>query len=93
MDQNVAEYFIYLCVAVIGTAGTVLALKLLIPRLRELKIGQMILSDGPKWHLRKQGTPTMGGLGFIAVITAAIEAERKRAGVVGGFRVVSFRRK
>lgn len=30
---------------------------------------------------------------LIAVITAAIEAERKRAGVVGGFRVVSFRRK
>ena len=30
---------------------------------------------------------------LIAAITAAIATERKRAGAVGGFRVVSFRRK
>ena len=33
-----------------------------IPILRKLKVGQNIREDGPKSHLRKQGTPTMGGL-------------------------------
>lgn len=33
-----------------------------IPQLRKLKIGQSIREEGPKSHLIKQGTPTMGGL-------------------------------
>lgn len=37
----------------------------LIPFLRKLKFGQTILEDGPSWHEKKQGTPTMGGIGFI----------------------------
>ena len=41
----------------------------LIPALRRMKAGQTIRSDGPTWHLTKQGTPTMGGLMFIAGIT------------------------
>lgn len=43
---------------------------LLIPFLRKLKFGQMILEDGPTWHKTKQGTPTMGGIGFILAIAA-----------------------
>ncbi|NLG53514.1 MAG: phospho-N-acetylmuramoyl-pentapeptide-transferase [Clostridiales bacterium] len=39
--------------------------KLIIPYLRKLKIGQSILEIGPKWHMGKQGTPTMGGIMFI----------------------------
>ncbi|MGN1098408.1 MAG: phospho-N-acetylmuramoyl-pentapeptide-transferase [Clostridia bacterium] len=38
---------------------------LLIPFLHKLKFGQSILEDGPTWHAKKQGTPTMGGLGII----------------------------
>ncbi len=34
----------------------------LIGRLRALKIGQTIRTDGPQSHLAKAGTPTMGGL-------------------------------
>ncbi|MGA2090357.1 MAG: phospho-N-acetylmuramoyl-pentapeptide-transferase [Endomicrobiales bacterium] len=34
----------------------------LIDRLRQLKIGQTVRSDGPQSHLSKAGTPTMGGL-------------------------------
>ncbi|MGH9520044.1 MAG: phospho-N-acetylmuramoyl-pentapeptide-transferase, partial [Terriglobales bacterium] len=34
----------------------------LIARLREFQIGQFIREDGPKSHLAKAGTPTMGGL-------------------------------
>ena len=44
---------------------------LLIPFLRKLKFGQTILEDGPSWHEKKQGTPTMGGIGFILSTTAA----------------------
>lgn len=33
-----------------------------IPLLRRLKFGQSIREDGPKSHLKKQGTPTMGGI-------------------------------
>ncbi len=50
-------------------SGFVLALTLghfLIPALRALKAGQSIREVGPKWHNGKQGTPTMGGLMFIA---------------------------
>src|ERR1041385_8639610 len=34
----------------------------LIARLREFQIGQHIREDGPQSHLKKAGTPTMGGL-------------------------------
>ncbi|MBR6530917.1 MAG: phospho-N-acetylmuramoyl-pentapeptide-transferase [Clostridia bacterium] len=39
-----------------------------IPWLRKLKFGQTILEEGPKWHMSKQGTPTMGGVMFIVGI-------------------------
>ena len=48
--------------------------KFLIPELRKLKAGQEIREDGPTWHMSKQGTPTMGGLMFIAAIAIAILA-------------------
>lgn len=38
----------------------------LIPALHALKAGQSIREIGPKWHQNKAGTPTMGGLMFIA---------------------------
>ena len=45
----------------------------LIPALHRLKFGQTILTDiGPRWHARKQGTPTMGGLMFIIGIILSV---------------------
>ncbi|KHO62813.1 MULTISPECIES: phospho-N-acetylmuramoyl-pentapeptide-transferase [Thermoanaerobacter] len=38
---------------------------LFIPYLRKLKFGQKVREDGPKSHLKKSGTPTMGGIMFI----------------------------
>lgn len=38
----------------------------LIPWLRAIKMGQVINEIGPTWHKYKEGTPTMGGLIFIA---------------------------
>jgi len=35
---------------------------IIVPILRKLKIGQIERSDGPETHLKKQGTPTMGGI-------------------------------
>lgn len=43
-----------------------------IPWLQALKAGQVIREDGPQAHLKKAGTPTMGGIFFIPV--AAIVA-------------------
>ncbi len=41
--------------------------KKLIPVLRE-KAKQPIYEEGPKWHIKKSGTPTMGGIAFIIAI-------------------------
>ena len=41
---------------------------IVIPILRRRKIGQQKRDDGPKSHLKKQGTPTMGGIVMILAI-------------------------
>jgi phospho-N-acetylmuramoyl-pentapeptide-transferase len=45
-----------------------------IPLLQALKTGQIIREDGPQAHLKKAGTPTMGGIFFVpvAVIIACV---------------------
>ena len=48
--------------------------KCLIPWLHKLKFGQTILEDGPAWHQKKQGTPTMGGILFIAGFVISVIA-------------------
>jgi phospho-N-acetylmuramoyl-pentapeptide-transferase len=61
----------------IGTTITILALAFIvtvilapitIPMLRRLKFGQSIREEGPKSHMKKAGTPTMGGVIFIIAI-------------------------
>ncbi|MCR5251498.1 MAG: phospho-N-acetylmuramoyl-pentapeptide-transferase [Lachnospiraceae bacterium] len=42
-----------------------------IPALRRLKIGQTVRADGPETHLKKSGTPTMGGVIFLLGIALA----------------------
>ena len=46
----------------------------MIPFLHKIHFGQTIKEIGPTWHKNKQGTPTMGGLMFIAGITLAVTA-------------------
>ena len=41
---------------------------IVIPALKRLKFGQSIREDGPKSHIKKSGTPTMGGIMFIITI-------------------------
>ncbi len=45
--------------------------KALVPWLRKIKAGQAIREDGPTWHMSKAGTPTMGGIMFIAAVALA----------------------
>ena len=50
----------------------------LIPFLRKLKVGQTTRDDGPKSHLKKNGTPTMGGIMILlsVVITSLIYMDK-----------------
>jgi phospho-N-acetylmuramoyl-pentapeptide-transferase len=45
---------------------------LVIRRLTELKVGQAVRSDGPKTHLVKAGTPTMGGTLILLSISITV---------------------
>ncbi len=60
----------------IASAGiflvTVIVSHFIIPILISHKVGQRILEIGPRWHMNKQGTPTMGGLCFILSILIVI---------------------
>lgn len=48
---------------------TIITSLAIIPILKKLKVGQMERTEGPQSHLGKQGTPTMGGIIMILVIT------------------------
>ena len=43
---------------------------IIIPILKKLKIGQVVRDDGPQSHLKKSGTPTMGGIIMLIVSVA-----------------------
>lgn len=43
-----------------------------IPILKKLKVGQIERDDGPASHLKKQGTPTMGGIIMIIAIILSV---------------------
>ena len=45
---------------------------IIIPILKKLKVGQIERDDGPKSHLKKQGTPTMGGIVMIITMILVI---------------------
>lgn len=47
---------------IIAFAISALLCPIIIPFLHKLKFGQQVRDDGPQAHLKKQGTPTMGGL-------------------------------
>ena len=47
---------------VIAFCISVVLCSIVIPFLKKLKFGQFVRDDGPQAHLKKAGTPTMGGL-------------------------------
>ena len=53
---------------IISFLVSVVLCPVIIPFLRKLKFGQTIRDEGPESHLKKNGTPTMGGLVILASI-------------------------
>ncbi|MBD5479243.1 MAG: phospho-N-acetylmuramoyl-pentapeptide-transferase [Lachnospiraceae bacterium] len=47
---------------------SVLAGPIVIPFLKRLKVGQTVRTEGPQTHLKKNGTPTMGGILILSAI-------------------------
>ena len=90
---------IYLIITFIITA---LLGKLIIPILKKFKIGQTERTDGPRSHLKKQGTPTMGGIIMIlsiiipTIISCLITSSEVRKSIIIlalasiGFGIVGF---
>lgn len=72
---------------------------IIIPYLKKLKFGQTIRDEGPSWHEKKSGTPTMGGIMMIfGVLFSILVAFAYSYFAFGGFpnglrnnsRIVSF---
>ena len=62
-------------ILIITYAISVVLAIIIIPILKKLKVGQIERADGPESHLKKQGTPTMGGIIIIiAIIIVTIGA-------------------
>lgn len=70
---NVLRYPSFRIVMASLTAGliTFIFYPLFIKKLKDLSFGQEVRDDGPKTHLRKQGTPTMGGLLLLSAVIAS----------------------
>jgi phospho-N-acetylmuramoyl-pentapeptide-transferase len=65
--------FRYLTFRTAFASGTALLIALfigpwVIQKLREFQIGQFVRDDGPQSHLKKSGTPTMGGVLIIIAV-------------------------
>ncbi|WP_216900406.1 phospho-N-acetylmuramoyl-pentapeptide-transferase [Synechococcus sp. CCY 9618] len=65
-DTLVANSMLTLPLVTAAAVSTVVA-ALGVPRLRALKLGQVIRQEGPQAHHSKAGTPTMGGLLVVPV--------------------------
>ncbi len=78
---------LYATVAIFSFLITVAVEKLLIPALRK-RARQPIYAEGPKWHEKKSGTPTLGGLGFLSAILIMTLLSLPLLGKNHGFKAV-----
>ena len=62
MDYDLRVAIIALLIAFFAN---LLVCPVLIPLLHRLKFGQVVRTDGPQTHLKKSGTPTMGGIAIL----------------------------
>ena len=56
----------------VAFAATVLLGMIVVPQLKKLKGGQGVRDEGPKSHLKKSGTPTMGGIVIVIVLVVIL---------------------
>lgn len=66
------EYIDIIRTLVISFLITLILGPIVIPLLKKLKIGQSIREEGPKSHLSKSGTPTMGGLIILLALVITV---------------------
>ena len=68
----------------IAFVASVVLCPILIPYLVKLKFGQFVRDDGPQSHLKKAGTPTMGGIMIMAafLLSALLFMQGNREGLV-----------
>ncbi|WP_212772329.1 phospho-N-acetylmuramoyl-pentapeptide-transferase [Polycladomyces abyssicola] len=59
-------------VLLVAFGMTIVLSPMVIPILRRLKFGQSIREEGPQGHLKKAGTPTMGGVIFLTSIVLTV---------------------
>lgn len=57
---------------IISFVVTIIIALIVIPILKKIKVGQIEREDGPQSHLKKQGTPTMGGIIFMISIIICV---------------------
>lgn len=62
---------LYITVFLLSTVFTFAIERKLIPLLTK-NAKQPIYAEGPRWHLKKQGTPTMGGLAFLISVSVSL---------------------
>ena len=67
LDKN---FPLYLTVFALTLLFTCLLERRLIPLFQRCA-KQPIYEEGPRWHMKKQGTPTMGGLAFVISVTVS----------------------
>jgi len=90
--MNTAVYAV-----IIAFLANIVLCPMLIPALRRLKFGQQIRGDGPQTHLKKAGTPTMGGIMIvISFLLAAVIFMRGNSHAMAvilataGFSIIGF---
>ena len=66
-----AYFPLYILIFFISLTSTALIEKRIIPLLSK-SAKQPIYDEGPRWHLKKSGTPTMGGLAFLISASASL---------------------
>ena len=64
------DYFDTVMPVLLSFSISIILCPVVIPFLKRLKFGQYVREDGPRSHLKKAGTPTMGGL--IILISVAV---------------------
>ncbi|NLP30167.1 MAG: phospho-N-acetylmuramoyl-pentapeptide-transferase [Clostridiales bacterium] len=71
------DYFQIATHVIVSFVITVIGTMIFIPILRRIKAGQSIREEGPKSHMIKSGTPTMGGIVIIiaVLITSLVSAK------------------
>lgn len=63
---------LYLMSFIAASLSGIILGKAIIPLLHQMKFGQSIREEGPQSHLKKSGTPTMGGMIFLAGFLCAL---------------------